>query len=347
MAIRGYHQYRGKGRGSKKPLVFLLLLILLGACTFLLLQRHIVYDGSGAHLELPFGRDQQTGEPDIIPDDEIIIQREESTEPKPEPEPEPEPLVLSPLHAWELPHNCLKSDPSSALREREAVVVNIKLLDGSITYATKVTLPENIHRGNEATLGHLQKITSADCYTVARICALCDSSYPAGNRDAAYQISGTGLWQDNYGRTWLDPTTDATADYLCALAKECAQLGFDEILLDQLRFPIEGDLSRSSLSSSTKRPDAIAALVAKIREAAGPQVAVSILLPASLDTDYAFKASGLTATVLAEHFDRIYVPQDSAAHMWVDNAMGSDFDRSTRLVKTGYGTTKGSYMVLQ
>lgn len=83
MAIRGYHQYRGKGRSSQKLLVVLLLLILLGACTFLFLQRYLVYDSDGGvHLELPFGRSEQTGEPGKIPDDEVVIQRGTSPAPQ-------------------------------------------------------------------------------------------------------------------------------------------------------------------------------------------------------------------------------------------------------------------------
>ena len=83
MAIRGYHQYRGKGRGSQTLLVVLLLLILLGACTFLFLQKYLVYDSDGGvHLELPFGRSEQSGEPGKIPDDEVIIQRGTSPAPQ-------------------------------------------------------------------------------------------------------------------------------------------------------------------------------------------------------------------------------------------------------------------------
>ena len=83
MAIRGYHQYRGKGRGSQTLPVVLLLLILLGACTFLFLQKYMVYDSSGgAHLELPFGRNQPNDEPGKIPDDEVIIQRGNAPAPR-------------------------------------------------------------------------------------------------------------------------------------------------------------------------------------------------------------------------------------------------------------------------
>ena len=344
MATKGYHQYRGKGRGSKKLLVVLLLLILLSACTFLFLQRYIVYDSDGGmHLELPFGKDEQTT-PDTIPDEDIHIEREES--PTPAPEPEPEPLVLTPIHAQELPYGCLRSDPSAALKGQEAVVVNIKRSDGAIAYAATFALPAGISRGGKATTTHLQTITGSNCYTVARIAALCDQSYPAAKSGTGFVYPGGGLWLDNYNRFWMDPTSENTANYLCALAKECAQLGFDEILLDYLRFPIEGNLSQTTLGD-TNRANAIAALVEKIREAVGPQVAVSVLLPGSLDSTYAFKASGLTAKVLAERFDRVYVPQNSDAYFWLEDNLPADFDRNIRLVLTTYGATEGSYMISQ
>ena len=346
MATKGYHQYRGKGRGSKKLLVVLLLLILLGACTFLFLQKYIVYDSDGGmHLELPFGKDEETN-PGTIPDSEIHIEREESPTPEPEPEPEPEPLMLTPLHAQELSYGCLRSDPSAVLKGQEAVVVNIKRSDGAIAYAATFALPDSISRGNKETTTHLQTITGSNCYTVARIAALCDQAYPAAKDGAGFVYSDGSLWRDNYNRLWLDPTSEETANYLCALAKECAQLGFDEILLDYLRFPIEGNLSQTTLGD-TNRANAIAALVEKIREAVGPQVAVSVLLPGSLDSTYAFKASGLTAKVLAEHFDRVYVPQNSDAYFWLEDNLPAEFDRAIRLVLTSYGATEGSYMITQ
>ena len=349
MATKGYQQYRGRGRGGKKLLVLLLLLILLGACTFLFLQRYIVYDsGGGVRLELPFGREEQEAGPGKIPDSEIDIQREDSVpQPEPEPEPEPEPLTLTPLHAKELPFSCLNSDPSARLKNQEAVVVNIKRADGTITYHTGIDLPANVLCGNQSTVANLRTILQSNCYTVARISALCDYAYADAVPAAAYNYTWGGVWQDNYGRQWLDPTKEETAEYLCALAKECAQLGFDEILLDHMRFPIEGKLNQTTLDADTDRAAAITHLVQRVREAVGPQVAVSIILPASIGTDYSFKQSGLTPQVLTEQFDRIYVPRNSDSYYWLEGKLSGDFDRAVRLVLTGSDAGKDSYMITQ
>ena len=352
MATKGYNQYRGRGRGGKKLLVLLLLLILLGACAFLFLQRYVVYNDDGSiSLELPFGRGESRDESDEIPDIDVEIQREDppqsEPDPKPEPEPEPEPLVLRPLRATELPYSCLYSDPSSYLREREAVVVNVKRYDGTIAYYTGIDLPANVLRGNETTATHLKTIAQSDCYTVARMSVLCDNAYAAAVPDAALTYTWGGQWLDNYNRFWLDPTSEEMTEHICALAKECAELGFDEILLDHLRYPIEGDLKQTTLSRDTDRAAAIAALAAKIREAVGPQIAVSIILPGSIGTDYSFEVSGLTPQVLKESFDRIYVPQDSSAYYWLNGVLGSDYNRSTRLVITSTYAAADSYMIAQ
>lgn len=348
MATKGYHQYRGRGRGGKKPLILLLLLILLGACTFLFLQRYLVYnDDCSVSLHLPFGQQEQQ-QPGKIPDDEIDIQREDPAQTDPEAGPQPEQQALQQLHAKELPYNCLYSgDPAQLVQGAEAVVVNVKRADGTIAYHTGIDLPANVLRGNESTLNRLQTIAQSECYTVARMAVLCDNAFAAAVPETALRYRSGGLWPDNFNRFWLDPANERVAEHICALAKECAQLGFDEILLDQLRYPIEGDLTQTTLASDTDRAAMIAALAAKVREAVGSDVAVSIILPASIGTDYSFAQSGLTPQVLTESFDRIYVPQGSSAYQWLSGVLGDDYDRSTRLVITAASATGESYMIAQ
>ena len=255
MATKGYHQYRGRGRGGKTLLVLLLLLILLGACAFLFLQRYIVYHDDGTvSIELPFDFSRPQEDPTPIPPEDVDVEREDP-EDTPPPADDPEPLVLSPLHAQELTYGCLYSDPTWQLQGQEAVVVNVKRQDGTIAYYTDISLPDNVLRGNEATRTHLQTIAQSPCYTVARMSVMCDSAYAAAVPSAAISYTYGGLWVDNYNRFWLDPTNEQVIAHICALAKECVDLGFDEILLDHLRYPIEGSLSQYVQQPAEDGPD--------------------------------------------------------------------------------------------
>lgn len=343
---KGYRQYRGRGRGTggKIFLVIVLVLILLSALAYLLTRQYIVYDSDGsAHLELPFGKqeEQQEPAPNPIPDADIHIQKEE----EPVPEPEELPPVLEVLHARELPYSCLNADTAKYLSE-SAVVINVKRYDGTISYRSEAA-PDGILCGGEKTLTNLAALTDSDVYTIAKISALVDFAYADSCPEAAYSYSWGGLWQDNYDRYWLDPTEEKTRTYLCALAAECAKLGFDEILLDQLRFPIEGNLSQTDLAADTDRVEAMSSLVEEIRQAAGKSTAVSILLPLSIGTDYSFEQSGFTITTLTESFDRIYVPAYGDSWYWLNNSLPEDFDREIRLVLTGGPQDSGSYLIVQ
>ena len=349
MATKGYHSYSGRRNNTKKiVLVVILVLILLAAVAFLLMQRYIVYDDDGGiRLELPLHK-QHSDKPDPLPQvDEDTIQREEPSDvPDPEPEMKPAPAVEE-LHAVELPHDCLSGDPSGLLEGQSAVVVNLKRYDGSLTYQSSIALPETVLQGDSDTLANLSRITESDCYTVARISSLCDNAFSLGQPESAMRYSDGSLWYDNYSRNWLDPSQTGAREYLCNLAAECQKLGFDELLLDHFRYPIEGDLGVTTLDPGTDRGAVLAQLADKIRETA-PSMHLSIILPASIGTDYSFAASGLPAEVLMEHFDRIYVPRESSAYYWLDSVLDSDYDRQTKLVITDYAPVAGSsYLVIQ
>lgn len=344
---KGYRQYRGRGRGNggKIFLVIVLVLILLSALAYLLTRQYIVYDSDGsAHLELPFGKQeeqQQEPAPNPIPDADIHIQKEE----EPVPEPEELPPVLEVLHARELPYSCLNADTAKYLSE-SAVVINVKRYDGTISYRSEAA-PDGILCGGEKTLGNLATLTDSEVYTIAQISALRDLAFVDICPEGAYANSWGGLWLDNYERSWLDPSEEKTREYLCALAAECAALGFDEILLDQLRFPIEGNLGQSDLPGDTDRAQVISSLIEELRQAAGKSVAISVLLPAAIGTDYSFEQSGLPLSVLTESFDRIYVPAYGDSWYWLNNSLPGDFDREIRLVLTGGPQDSGSYLVVQ
>ncbi len=79
-----------------------------------------------------------------------------------------------------------------------------------------------------------------DIYTVARIVVFKDDLLGNAHPEWAVKRPDGSLYYDNEDLVWMDPFQQPVLDYNIALAKEIAQMGFDEIQMDYLRFPSDG-----------------------------------------------------------------------------------------------------------
>ena len=277
MGTRGYHSYRGRGSTGKKVLAIVLGVILVAAGAFLLLQnRYVVYDENGnAHWELPFGKNKDDGGTPM-PDDVVIV-REEPQRPQ-----------LTELHAQLLTENALRRDAQTVLSQHpDALVIDVKLRDGTVTYQTSVDGGQYVTVGDESSLENLRTLLQSDRWTVARISALADHAYAKARRDeTALRREDGGLWYDYDSMCWLDPNKPETQQYLADLCAECASLGFDEILLDQFTYPTVGRLDRLQ-TGDVEKTAVLAALTVRLREAIPKTTALSIELHSDpvADTD--------------------------------------------------------------
>ena len=193
MATRGYQSYRGRNHG-KLALVIVLVLILLAAVGYLVAQEYMVYDDEGhRHLELPFLKKGQTEQPqqpeDTTPDDvNLIID-------------EPERPLLKELHARQLPDTVLTEDPSAVLAEHpEAVVIPVKLRDGTVTYDTQTAARDTVTTGGPETLAslryHSDAIRDHSAYTTSLTTTSSACAFSpfmcATQRSCARSLSGAG-----------------------------------------------------------------------------------------------------------------------------------------------------------
>lgn len=338
MATRGYQSYRGRNHG-KLALVIVLVLILLAAVGYLVAQEYMVYDDEGhRHLELPFlkkGQTEQSQQPeDTTPDDvDLIID-------------EPERPMLKEFHARQLPDTVLTEDPSAVLAEHpEAVVIPVKLRDGTVTYDTQTAARDTVTTGGPETLTSLKTLLSGDTWTVARIACFADMDFANAQPDQAGLLrTGDGwLWYDDDAACWLDPGKAAAREYLVQLCKECAELGFDEILLDYCTYPIHGRLDRIDYGSVTNLTDTLSVFVEGVREALPKTTALSVLVRDQVTADA--NDGGVTLALLTEHFDRIYVDADTVDAAALQGLLPADFDPVTRLVQVAAeAASSGSYV---
>jgi len=130
--------------------------------------------------------------------------------------------------------------------ELNTVVIDVKDFTGYIGFYTQSELLHQI--GSERNYipdikDLIRKFHNEGVYIIARIAVFEDDYLPRKRPDLALKRAGNGLWQDNKDLTWLDPVSQEVWDYNIEVAKEAIKVGFDEINLDYIRFPSDGNTS--------------------------------------------------------------------------------------------------------
>ncbi len=130
--------------------------------------------------------------------------------------------------------------------ELNTAVIDIKNYTGRIPFDTDSKLineigSEQIYIKDIKEL--INKFHKEGIYVIARIVVFEDNYLPRERPDLALKTRNNNLWQDNRGLTWLDPAAQDVWDYNVALAREAVKAGFDEINLDYIRFPSDGNIS--------------------------------------------------------------------------------------------------------
>jgi len=135
------------------------------------------------------------------------------------------------------------------------VVIAIKETDGKVyipgvekaakwgAHEAAITDPE----------GMLKDFKGAGLYTVARIVVFKDKILPKVRKDLAVRTPGGDLWRSRNGAVWADPYNREVWEYNVDIAERAAELGFDEIQFDYIRYPSEGNTALCRYSKPHNR----------------------------------------------------------------------------------------------
>ena len=93
-------------------------------------------------------------------------------------------------------------------------------------------------------------------YLIARIVCFNDRIIPKKNPDMAVKNPDNSIWHSKKGETWVDPYNKNSWDYILDVAERAAQLGFDEIQFDYMRYPTEGNTSLCRFSQAHNKENA-------------------------------------------------------------------------------------------
>ena len=307
---RGYSGYRGRRHG-RKVLAVLLALILAAACGFLFAQRYIVYEADGSfRFEFPWSKPQEqtqdkndaNGETGKKDDLEITVEKP----------------VIKDTRAVALGDDVLGGDWQSALdaldEETNAVAVRLKDDSGKLYYDSAVSgaIDCGAVSGGSGTRSAIAGITGSDYYTIGRISTLHDSFYAYKHMTDAAVCQLTGfVWYDQNSTHWLAPEKQAARTYVLEIATECAKMGFDELLLEDMHYPREGRLSRIKTDERTMtQQEALVLLSGEVRDVladANYEGKLSVRVDADIVLAGSEDKSGIVMREYVKDFDRVYV----------------------------------------
>lgn len=154
--------------------------------------------------------------------------------------------------------------------ELNAVVIEAKDAFGAVAYDSQVPLVRELETASPRydVAKVLQQCRERGIYTIAYIVTFEDSRLADARPEWAVQsVSRGGPWQDRKGLRWTDPYRREVWAYNIAIARELAQLGFDEVQFDYIRFPTDGSISDVRYAEETSVEKQYDAITGFVREA--------------------------------------------------------------------------------
>ena len=261
-----YRTRRALRRLGIAAVVLLLAAVVAWMCWVIWLERYIVYSSDGAKLDFSLSHDFVGGQVAVEPEKEtVFIYYNEgnnvvqlSTE-------------LEQLSGYYADTAALTAGIDQVRAQIQTldgetpIMLDVKHEKGYFYYSTSVGSSTYDSKLDIAAMDQLiADLAKSEHYLIARIPALREYDFIFLDANSKYNgldsTRGEGyLWMDS-GAYWLDPTTSGTLTYLIQIVTELRELGFDEVVLDEFRFP-ETDQVLFTADKSKSLTDAAATLV--------------------------------------------------------------------------------------
>jgi protocatechuate 3,4-dioxygenase beta subunit len=199
---------------------------------------------------------------------------------------------------------------------------------GKVYYASQV--PEVIAAGTVEDNMPIREILAEakrrNIYMIARVQIMAhDNALLQAHPDWYVQKNGKP-WRSHDGMAWLDAFDERVADYNIKLAVEAAQLGFDDIQFDYIRFPSDGNLQGAVFKGpyDPKNPQAMYDAIGRVCERAqtainnaGAYFGVDVFGYAAWQP---MSSIGQNLSIMGKHVDYVY-PMVYPSH-FVYNELG-------------------------
>ena len=194
-----------------------------------------------------------------------------------------------------------------------AIVVDMKPDSGRLNWVSQEPVAKNV--GANSTVPEINRLlseflTKTDLYTVARMSAFRDDLV---GYDWGCTVKGTNgaRWTDDSGNHWSSLGNNVVRAYNARCAAELAELGFDEILLENVSSPFRGDLAAIPLDERFN-DRAQTKFLTELKTTVEPTSAIlSVHVDEATLADTAALPTSLTAELTGSTFDRVWLTEDA------------------------------------
>lgn len=308
VGTKGYSSYRGRGPRWKILLAILLVLVIAVAASVIYLQQFLVYGADGSRqIRLPWQTEEKEPSPDgegenpeEQPNVDVVVQEPEV------PKPAETTVVSLPAQAltealWQ---QALAAKPAGA----NAVAVRLKTSNGTVYFNASSAVSGAVETELDTAAALAAVTAQEELYTIASLACLQD--FKAANADVEGRgLKNTGgyIFYDGNNSLWLDPAKPSTREYVCALAREAAELGFDELLLTDFGYPTVGKINKINYNTDVPLANNLDLLLSDLNAALeGYDILLSVEVPEAIISEGPDAVSGLDLNRLVSRVDRIY-----------------------------------------
>src|SRR3989338_1571130 len=145
-----------------------------------------------------------------------------------------------------------------AWREKMAKLIDDTELN-SIVLDVKDYTGELVETRAPDIVDYIRQLHDKKIYVIGRVSVFQDQAYVKAHPELAVRRKDNGgVWRDRKGIAWLDPGSREAWDYIVKVSEDAYAQGFDEINLDYIRFPSDGDMKNVQYNfTSTTTPKVV------------------------------------------------------------------------------------------
>jgi hypothetical protein len=155
-----------------------------------------------------------------------------------------------------------------------ALVIDVKGDSAFIPFKVDLPLAEEIGAQKTILTKDMKAVIGAlkekNLYLIARIVVFKDNLLGTAKPELAVRTKGGGIFRDRERLRWVEPFKKEVWDYNIAIAKIAAELGFDEVQFDYVRFPDNRGVRFSQPVNENIRTETITSFLETAHKALAP-----------------------------------------------------------------------------